>query len=50
MVPAFDKVVFSRSGTGANRPLHTQFGYYIIKVLHVSSRVAATPYPAYTSA
>lgn len=34
MVPAFDKVVFSCSLLEPYGPLHTQFGYHIIKVLY----------------
>ncbi|XNM77058.1 peptidylprolyl isomerase PpiC [Escherichia coli] len=33
MVPAFDKVVFSCPVLEPTGPLHTQFGYHIIKVL-----------------
>ncbi|SQC17358.1 peptidyl-prolyl cis-trans isomerase ppiC [Klebsiella pneumoniae] len=34
MVPAFDKVVFSCPELEPTGPLHTQFGYHIIKVLY----------------
>ncbi|CCK09351.1 Peptidyl-prolyl cis-trans isomerase ppiC [Cronobacter sakazakii 696] len=34
MVPAFDKVVFSCPVLEPTGPLHTQFGYHIIKVLY----------------
>ncbi len=34
MVPAFDKVVFSCPLIEPQGPLHTQFGYHIIKVLY----------------
>lgn len=34
MVPAFDKVVFSCPVLEPVGPLHTQFGYHIIKVLY----------------
>lgn len=34
MVPAFDKVVFSAPLIEPQGPLHTQFGYHIIKVLY----------------
>jgi peptidyl-prolyl cis-trans isomerase C len=34
MVPAFDKVVFSCPLITPYGPLHTQFGYHIIKVLY----------------
>jgi peptidyl-prolyl cis-trans isomerase C len=34
MVPAFDKVVFSCPLIVPYGPLHTQFGYHIIKVLY----------------
>ena len=34
MVPAFDKVVFSCRVLEPTGPLHTQFGYHIIKVLY----------------
>ena len=36
MVPAFDKVVFSCPVLEPTGPLHTQFGYHIIKVLYLS--------------
>lgn len=51
MVPAFDKVVFSCPVLEPTGPLHTQFGYHVIKVLYRNkSRVAAAPYPAYVLA
>ncbi|CAD5359832.1 PpiC-type peptidyl-prolyl cis-trans isomerase [Enterobacter cancerogenus] len=34
MVPAFDKVVFSCPVLEPTGPLHTQFGYHVIKVLY----------------
>jgi len=34
MVPAFDKVVFSAPLIEPQGPLHTQFGYHIIKILY----------------
>ena len=34
MVPAFDKVVFSCPELEPTGPLHTQFGYHIIKDYH----------------
>ena len=34
MVPAFDKVVFSCPVLEPTGPLHTQFGYHIIKELY----------------
>ncbi|PLV60592.1 peptidylprolyl isomerase PpiC [Erwinia sp. B116] len=34
MVPAFDKVVFSCPLIEPQGPLHTQFGYHIIKVIY----------------
>lgn len=34
MVPAFDKAVFTGSGTGIQGPVKTKFGYHLIKVLY----------------
>ncbi len=34
MVPAFDKLVFSCPVLEPTGPLHTQFGYHVIKVLY----------------
>ncbi len=34
MVPAFDKVAFSCPVLEPTGPLHTQFGYHIIRVLN----------------
>jgi peptidyl-prolyl cis-trans isomerase C len=38
MVPAFDKVVFSCPVLEPTGPLHTQFGYHIIKVLYRNNK------------
>ncbi len=43
MVPAFDKVVFSCPVLEPTGPLHTQFGYHIIKVLY--RNLTARPSP-----
>ena len=43
MVPAFDKVVFSCPVLEPTGPLHTQFGYHIIKV-RAKSPAGVVPY------